>query len=419
MLAFQHPDPDWTPRLAWGDPIPLQWVRVSAGLWFVWPPRQFETIEPDGRNVWRRGSLGSYEPARACRTIPPNAEAPSYETKKAAPTQWGGSLHACWRKYDDGRAFVTPGELEVSLPPSRILFKFARSFGQHVLDYYYPGHIWDPPISPPSPWASCSCGYLSPPEATQRRWRYPTPDGRRWLANAWIEPAGITITPLPSLPPLKLPSDSEVEQEEHVLRKVFSLEDGQPLHVRPHPLMLRDLGASAKLLDLVGEDAFAGAFESFVRHNEFLHEPTGQMVDFNSDNNGAWMLSVLRRYGEGWQDCEYLQNPKSIDFRATVEELFREAGYAVYTPPPVDEDARREDLKNVFRTMPASIGQLLLEKSHLSFVMAMAWAMGHFWSEDEGWTEPELPLSSEYRSLVGGHLGAAGEIAKMIEADEI
>lgn len=419
MSSFEHPDPNWTPRLAWGDRIPLHWVRVSAGLWFVWPPRQFETLELDRPNVWRFNSGSSgYEPERRYHGAPVEAVPFTQETTENPLTEWGGSIPAQWSAYDNGRVIVSMRDLEVSLPPAKVNFRLAHSFVDHQLDYFYPSFIWNPPIEPRAAWASCRCGPLSPPNASERSWFYPSPNGRRWVGKAWVEPTGVTFAPLDHLLPLDLPSDAEIASEEEKLRKIFRLEEGEPLNVRPHVLMLRDLAGSAKLMELVGGDAFAAEFRNFVFDTDFLHKPSGKLVDFSSDNNGAWMLSVLRRYGECLTDCEYL-NGSAKEYHTPLEQLFREVGYVVYDPP-VDEEARRDRLKRIGESIPRSILEHMLGRQHVPPTIQLAWAMGHFWSEDDGWTEPALPLSSEeYRSLKGGHFPDAAEIVDMIKAEEI
>jgi hypothetical protein len=419
MTPFEHPDPDWTPRLAWGDHIPLRWGRVSPGVWFVWPPRQFETLEPDGPNIWRyKSGQGLYEPDRPCKAIPLDAEKPNYDSPKIHLMEWGDPIAARWWNHDNGGTTASIGDLTVSVPPSKVRFQMARSFPGHKLDFFYPNFMWEPPTSPPSPWASCRCGPTRAANVADRPWFYPTPEGRRRVAHVWIEPTGVTIDPLENLLPLDLPSEAEVASETQELRKIFSLEESAPLHVRPPSLMLHDLAESTELLELVGDDTFAADFQMFVRHNDFLHTPSGKMVDFSSDNKGAWMLCVLRRYGEIWQDCEIFgeANPEN---RSLLEQIFQDVGYVVYDPP-VAEGARRDLLMSIGATIPRSIVEYILSKPDVAPAIQLAWAMGHFWSEEHGWTEPELPLSSDqYRSLQGGHIPAAADILTMIEAGEI
>ena len=346
-----------------------------------------------------------------------DAEAPHYEVSEIPLTEWSGSIPTRWWAHDDGRTSVSMRELQVNLPPSKVSFTLARSFGDYKLDYFYPSFIWNPLTVTPSPWASCRCGPTSPPNALDRTWFYPTPDGRRWVANAWIEPDGVTIDALPDLLPLSLPSDAEIDAERKEIQKYCDL--GVP-EERPRSLMLHDLAKSTKLMELVGDDEFAADFQMFVRHNDFRHVPTGMRIAFSSDDNGAWMLSVLRRYGEDWHDCELYPKSNSIENLGALEPLFRKAGYVVDAPPPIDEESRRSHLKQIATSIPRSIAEHILSRPDLSPVIQLAWAMGHFWSEEDGWMEPDLPLTSpEYQSLQGGHLAMAGEICKLIETGEL
>jgi hypothetical protein len=168
--------------------MPLRWVRASPGLWHLWPPRQFETSEPDGPNIWCHLSRGSYAPVRPCRIVPPHAPAADCGGSETIQTGWGGPVPAQWSHYEDGRTLVSLGRLEVNLPPSRVSFNWVSSFPGHELDFFEPSFIWNPPISPPSQWASCRRASIAEADVLARSWFYPTPDGRRWVAHAWTNP---------------------------------------------------------------------------------------------------------------------------------------------------------------------------------------------------------------------------------------
>lgn len=420
MSTLVHPDSDWTPRLAWGDSIPLRWVRVSPGEWVVWPPQQFETVEPGGPNIWRFGDWGGYHPVKPCEIVPADEKAETGESREAPATEWGSSAQTRWSLYDDGRVVVSMCDLKVNLSPCTVGFKLTR-YGDRKLIQFFPDFIWEPPTVTPSPWALAR-GVKGAFNSRRRTWFYPTPEGRRLVANVWIEPTGVRVRSLDKLLPLELPSEAELTSDEQELRKIYGLEEAAPLHLRPHSRMLRDLANSAILMDLVGDDAFAAQFNRFILDNQFIHEPSGNIVEFSSDNNGAWMLSVLRRYGEIWQDCEVFRNalPHQVDWSFTLKRLFQEVGYTIFACPPIDEEARRAQLKIIAHSIPCSIGEHVFNQSGVPLPVVLAWAMGHFWSEEEGWREPEFPLTSEkYRSLVGGHLPTALEVVKLIGVGEI
>ena len=212
--AFEHPDPEWTPVVKYGDPVPMKWVQVGPGLWFVWPPRQICTDEPTGQNIWRNdnGKDWRYEPDRPSDFASDKLAAPEFGIPQDT-LKWFDDHPASWGSYPDGRTTVILSDFMVAIDQSLVRFSFARSFSDHELGFYYAVYAANPPTQPASDWAATNCGPLASPDANERLWHYPTPDGRYWVGTFQIEPSGMQFSRLDELPPPILPTNSEVEAE--------------------------------------------------------------------------------------------------------------------------------------------------------------------------------------------------------------
>lgn len=403
--AFQHPDPDWAPKVNYGDPIPMKWVRVDPGLWFVWPPRQFYTDEPDGPNLWRTDDT-YYKPDRPSGFASTNP-APPQAGLLQSPINFLDDHPASWGGYPDGRTAVVLGDFEIAFETIRVRFGLARSFPRHRLGYFYPRFIKSPPTNPPSEWASIRCGGLSPPMANERLWYYPTPDGRRWVGTFHIEPNGVEFGRCSALPPPLLPTEDEVAAEAALI------EQEKDVHgdCWPRSQMIRDMATSDEFMDSIKEDKFAQQCRLFFLHNEFVHLNSGKRVRSTSDDEGAWILADLRCYRESLYDVfPKEEDPAAVE---TIIRLFADVGYAPLVVE-FDEAAHLATLKSIWETMPAKLKQNICDEQGKVNALVLAWAMGEFWSREGDWNLAPLPAGDEFR-LQGGYLPDAIQIAKMVE----
>lgn len=410
--AFEHPAPDWTPNLRWGDPIPMKWTRVSEGLWFVWPPRQFSTEEPDGPNVWRNngGEDNAYKPDRPSSFASTNPQPPTY-CSRSEPVSWYGNHPASWGGYPDGRTFAIVSDFEIAYEAAKVRFRFARSFPGHELGYFYPEYIENPPIKPPCKSAAGNFGRLSSPDAKERIWHYPTPDGRRWVGTFEFEPDSLTFHPLSELPSPVLPSDEEVEVE---IRKIDEEKEWAG-DLWPLSQLTRDLAGSEEFVDLIRTDEFAWQFRLFFLNNDMIHERSGRTVRTTTDDTGAWILADLRCYQERWQQCDfYPKEGEDPAVRDTILRLFAEVGYSPHADE-FDEQAYTDRLSAIWETMPSRLKQEVLGDDGKVQALVLAWAMGEFWSFDNGWVIASKNDTTDEIQLNGGHLPDAIQIAQMVE----
>ncbi|MDJ0977308.1 MAG: hypothetical protein QNI87_02110 [Erythrobacter sp.] len=390
----------------------MKWVRVSDGLWFVWPPRQFSTEEPNGLNIWRNnnGRDDTYKPDRPSHFASMDLPAPEYCIPEK-PVSWHGDHQASWDSYPDGRTFVKLSKFDVAFERAKVSFRFARSFLSHELGYYYPEFIDSPPIAPACKWAAGNFGARSSPNAEQRIWHYPTPDGRRWVGTFDIEPEGLTFHRLSELPPPFLPSDKEVAAE------LATIEEEKKWAGDLWPLsqMQRDMAESDEFMELIRVDDFARQFRLFFMNNEMVHLRSGKRVRTTTDDTGAWLLADLRCYHERWQQCDhYPREGEDPAARDTIVRLFAEVGYA---PLEVefDGDAYLERLRSIWETMPLKVKRVVLAEDGKVQALVLAWAMGEFWSQENGWITELQDGSSEEIRLRGGHIPDAIKIAQMVE----
>lgn len=407
--AFHHPDPDWAPRVNFGDPIPMKWVRVSPGLWFVWPPRQFQTDEHDGPNFWRAGRDSNdtyYTPDRPTGFASTNPAPPQWDPLQP-PLKFHDDHPASWGGYPDGRVAVVLGPFEIAYETTKVRFELARSFPGQRLGYFHPRSMFNPPLSPPSEWASAGFGSLSPPEATERLWRYPTPDGRRWVGTLHIEPNLVKFRPCSALPPPRLPTESEVAAEAALIEQENDLYGD----LWPRSQMIRDLAMSADFMSAIKEDEFAKQCRFFFLNNELFHLNSGKKVRSTSDDEGGWILARLRCY------CEYQYDifPRKEDPAAvaTIVRLMAEVGYSPLVGN-FDEAAHLAALQSIWETMPGKLKQNICDEQGKVNALTLAWAMGEFWSSEGGWNVHPLPAGDEFH-LQGGHLPDAIQIVKMVE----
>ncbi len=413
--VFEHPDPDWTPIVRWGDSIPMKWVRVSEGLWFIWAPRQISTDEPGGLNTWRNDFRISshYVPDRQTSCAPSNLSPPSHLTNDAT-VDWFGDHPASWGGYPDGRSMVILSDFMVTCSPSKVRFRQAYSYAGRDLGFYYATHVENPPTEPFSKWASGGFGPVSPPNASERLWYYPTPDGRRWVGTFDIEPEGLTFNRSAELPLPILPTDDEIEAER------AKIDEEKQTHGDLWPLsqMQRDLAQSTELMNLVGQDSFAAEFQLFVRQGDFVHLKSGKLVRFTTDDNGAWMLSELRCYHEPWRECEMYPKEENPEVRETLVRLFAVAGYAPYEVA-IDEQAYLANLQTIWETMPAKLKQEVVGEQDKVQALVLAWAIGEFWSQNDGWNLSLHNVDTEEIHLKGGHLPDAIRIAQLVEEGQL
>ncbi len=410
--VFDHPAPDWTPALQWGDSIPMKWIRVSQGLWFVWPPRQFSTDEPDGLNIWRNnnGRDNTYKPDRPSSFASTDPQAPDFRVPKK-PVSWHDSHPASWEGYPDGRTLVILSDFEVAFEPAKVRFRFVRSFPGRELGFYYPEYIKNPPIEPACKWASGDFGPLSPPDAKDRIWHYPTPDGQRWVGTFYIEPDGLTFHRLSQLPPPILPSDSEIAAE---LTKIEEEKEWAG-NLWPLSQMQRDIAESDEFMELIRGDDFAQQFRLFFLNNDMAHLQSGKMVRTTTDDTGAWLLADLRCYRERWQQCDYYPGEgEDSAARDTIVRLFAEVGYAPHMVE-FNEQAYIDRLRAIWETMPSKVKREVLGEDGKVQALILAWAMGEFWSYEAGWFIASQDRSTDEFQLKGGHLPDAIKIAQMVK----
>lgn len=390
----------------------MKWIRVSAGLWFVWPPRQFSTDEPDGPNVWRNndGNENAYKPDRPSSFASTNLQPPTY-SKPDKPVIWCGNHPASWGGYPDGRTFVVLSDFKIAFEPARVHFRFARSFPGRKLGYYYPEYIDSPPIEPACQWAAGDFGPLFPPSANERIWHYPTPDGRRWVGTFEIEPEGLTFHRFSELPSPVLPSDKEIEAE---LAKIEE-EKKWAGDLWPLSQMQRDIAESDEFMDLIRGDEFAQQFRLFFLNNDMVHLPSGKTVRTTTDDTGAWLLADLRCYRERWQQCDYFpKKGEESAARDTIIRLFAEVGYAPHMVE-FDEQAYIDRLRAIWETMPSKVKREVLGEDGKVQVIVLAWAVGEFWSYQNGWVIASQDASTEEIRLKGGHIPDAVKIAQLVE----
>lgn len=409
--AFEHPHPHWTPVLEYHERVPMKWVQVGPGLWFVWPPRQFRTDEPDGPNIWRNdnGRNNVYEPDRPSCFASTNPQPPEF-VKLEKPMRWFDDHPASWGGYSDGRTMVILGEFKIAIGRSNVHFHLARGYPGRELGFYYPHHIENPPTQPASKWASGGFGPLSTPDANERLWYYPTPDGRRWVGTFHIEPSELQFSRCETLPPPILPSESEIASEKaEIAEELETHGDLWPLSQ-----MKRDLAQSDEFMELIREDQFAQQFRLFFLNNDVIHLQTGKRVRSTTDDDGAWILAELRCYREHWQECNnFPREGEDPAARDKIIKLFSEVGYAPLVAN-FDEAAHLAALQSIWETMPGKLKQNICDEQGKVSAMTLAWAMGEFWSNKGGWNVHPLPAGDEFR-LQGGHLPDAIQIAKMVE----
>lgn len=395
----------------------MKWVRVASGLWFMWPPRQISTNEPGGPNIWRNNFRNSrcYVPDRPANSLSSEVNPPDYGTPRE-PVRWFGDHPASWGGYPDGRTMVALRDFVIAYPPAIVRFRLATSNPVRELGFYYASHIENPPTEPTSTWASSGFGPLSPQNAKERLWYYPTPDGRRWVGSFDIEPDGLTFNRSNKLPPPCLPTDREIDAED------AEIQDDVKAHGRaaewPLLRMTRDLGGSKELMELVGDDSFAAQFQLFFRDNDFVNLESGKQVHITSDDCGTWVLSDLRRYREPCQACEMYPKEESSEIREQLLRLFAEAGYAP-CEVAIDQVAHQAMLHTIWDTMPKKLQQAILGEQEKINVPTLAWAMGEFWSESNGWTLPGPDNWPEEISLRGGHFADAIEIAQLMNEGQL
>lgn len=413
--AFEHPDPDWMPVLEYGAPVPMKWARVSPGLWFVWPPRQFCTDEPEGPNIWRNdnGRGNVYKPDRPSSFASRQPQPPEFGSPQNR-MKWLDDHPASWGGYPDGRTMVIVGDFKISIEGCNVCFRFAKSYPGRELGFYYAAHIESPPIQAASEWASSGFGPVAPPDADKRLWYYPTPDGRRWVGTFRIEPSGLEFRRSDELPPPILPSESEVEAEKVEIAKEEKIHGD----LWPMSQMVRDLAESDEFMERIKEDQFAQQFRLFFLNNDLIHLHSGKRVRSTTDDEGASILADLRRYREQWRAFDSLPQ-EGADSAAcdTIIRLFASVGYA---PLDIDfdESAHLSKLTTIWEAMPAKLKKTLLNAEGKVSAMMLAWAMGEFWSPEDGWKVHSLPAGDEIH-LKGGHILDALKIAEMVEEGQL
>lgn len=78
------------------------------------------------------------------------------------------------------------------------------------------------------------------------------------------------------------------------------------------------------------------------------------------------------------------------------------------------DEVHQETLKSIWETMPAMLKQGICDEQGKVNALTLAWAMGEFWSSEDGWNVHPLPAGDEFH-LQGGHLPDAIQIVKMVE----
>lgn len=325
---FDHPDPDFTPTIEWGAPIPLRWERVGAGFWHVWPPTSF-ILAGDG-SEWRLGegiSNGSfYEPVEPNKVVAYGAPV-SHDFGHESPiVEWGEDLPSNWNRYDDGRLNVHLGTLRARCGDGLVYFRqFYRDANFYYPSYYLPSPSPDAWTRSPLSGRAEYMGYAWGSRGYALHWRTPTGDGRWRLGQLRIEPPHTRFEAQDALMPLILPTEEEIEAERrsYLYEGAFNRGD---LH---YETMMVDLAGHRELMDLVGCDAFAAQVQRFMADHDLARARDGKLVYFGSDRNHGGILSVLRRYGETYMmyDSNWARGEPEAQRR--IERMFAEAGYVI------------------------------------------------------------------------------------------
>lgn len=208
-----------------------------------------------------------------------------------------------------------------------------------------------------------------------------------------------------------LPTDEEIEAE------LTEIEEEKQWAGDLWPLsqMRRDIAISDEFMELITVSDFAQQFRLFFLNNDMVHLQSGKMVRTTTDDTGAWILADLRGFGEHWRQCE--AGPKEGEdsaARDTIVRLFAEVGY-VLSEVEFDEDAYLERLWSVWETMPLKVKREVLGEDGKVQALVLAWAMGEFWSQENGWIIELQGSSAEEIRLRGGHIPDAIKIAQMVK----
>lgn len=320
IVPADHPDPEFTPTLAWGDPIPALWQQVALKNWRVWPPIQFRTCLSSNVVTWRREGEGSsiFLPDAEISEIAPGSVHECGFGGGAPAINWGDPIPSRWARYEDGRASAQLGRLRVRIGPSELLFRDSFRRPQ----FHYPS--WA--INVPSPARAISHvkyhgGPLGSIDAT-RSWARPAPDHRWALGTLLIESTELTFVDASGLLPLHLPSEAEVAAAEQ-----DRMNEGERLRGERHYLsMISDLVKSEELMKRVGDDRFSAQVQRFLSDQSFRRKDTGARIFFTSDRNFGVILSILRRYGEDYMmyDCNWAEGDPVEQARLKV--IFEEVG---------------------------------------------------------------------------------------------
>ena len=128
---------------------------------------------------------------------------------------------------------------------------------------------------------------------------------------------------------ISLPSPDEIAREQNAIDEL-NTKNGWKAQ-RTYLTMICDLAGNAEFMAKIQNDEFAAQVRLFLLHCfDLRHLPTDTEVEASRDDWGAWMLSVLRRYGEHWMECEFNGTVPVPEITADIETMLLQSGYKNY-----------------------------------------------------------------------------------------
>ena len=335
---MKHVDPDFTPKLNWGDPIPMIWTQDDREVWQAWAPKQFATALEGIEITWRSESANNYKPSAPSlvqqlnqllqdRRLPDIKQGFGFDAPMSA---WGAGMPASWHHYPDGNMWVQTKTLKVEIGNKQAWLQSSYPY----IELYYFGFIIE---NPPAPRGTSSSyeGWSVVREFLRFREPDPflwlrtntDPNCSRWPCRVRISPSAIEITDTDKsqLKPC-IPSDKDIANE-----KRRYAESGNPLPDGSRDVLtfIKDLGQSEKLLERIKGDTFAKQFQFVVHHHEIIYDANGARIWIPGEDSAWHVTASLRPFGESFHAMRYFYMKPESEVFEDIKSILKDEGYTL------------------------------------------------------------------------------------------